>query len=148
MSASTAIYQTLSFYINTELLVESPGRARLSSPIFHSYHKPSYIKGCHHMLKTIFWNVSFCGNIGKKTSRRNIYKPEMRTVGRGGPRPAPPHKNDQNCRQVAGQNKGPILKLFHNIYFELPLVVWNSAGYSWKSKEPMKSFKMSLKVCS
>ena len=30
--------------------------------------------------------------------------------GEGGvPRPAPPHKNDQNGREVVGQNKGPNL---------------------------------------
>ena len=30
--------------------------------------------------------------------------------GEGGvPRPAPPRKNDQNCGEVAGQNKGPNL---------------------------------------
>ena len=27
----------------------------------------------------------------------------------GAPRPAPPHKNDQNRGEVAGQNKGPNL---------------------------------------
>ena len=31
-----------------------------------------------------------------------------RTVGKGG-FPAPPRKNDQNRREVAGQNKGPNL---------------------------------------
>ena len=35
----------------------------------------------------------------------------MRTVVRGGPHPAPPRKNDLNHGQVAGQNKGLILKM-------------------------------------
>ena len=37
------------------------------------------------------------------------FRGEPSPRGRGVPRPAPPHKNDQNRREVAGQIKGPNL---------------------------------------
>ena len=53
------------------------------------------------------WTPRPAGNPPRREG--GVPRPALRCGEGGVPRPAPPRKNDQNCREVAGQNKGPNL---------------------------------------